>query len=161
TYFAQQAVHYLQEKRERPFFLMVSFYEPHSPFHFPVEYRGRHKPESFAVPRVGPEDDWQIPAVFRDLTDKEKQGIIASYYTSTEFLDKNVGLVLDALKQSGRAGDTLVVYNGDHGYLLGQHGRFEKHCCYEPAVRAPLLMRFPERIQPGQSTKALVEFIDI
>jgi choline-sulfatase len=161
TYFAQQATRYLQEKRDRPFFLMVSFYEPHSPFHFPIEYRNRHKPESFAVPKVGPEDDGQIPAVFRDLTEKEKQGIIASYYTSTEFLDKNVGVVLDALKQSGKAGDTLVVYNGDHGYLLGQHGRFEKHCCYEPAVRAPLLLRFPDRIQPGQSTQALVEFIDI
>lgn len=161
TYFATQAAEYLNRRRERPFFLIVSFYEPHSPFHFPVEYRGRHKPESFAVPKAGPEDDWQIPAVFRDLNEKEKQGITAAYYTSTEFMDKNVGLVLDALDRSGRAKDTLVIYTGDHGYLLGQHGRFEKHCCYEPAVRAPLLVRFPRRIRPGQSTPALVEFIDI
>jgi arylsulfatase A-like enzyme len=45
--------------------------------------------------------------------------------------------------------------------MLGQHGRFEKHCCYEPAVRAPLLIRWPEHIKAGQSTKALVEFVDI
>jgi choline-sulfatase len=161
TYFAHEAARYLQAKRDRPFFLMVSFYEPHSPFHFPVEYRGRHKPEAFAVPRLGPEDDGQIPSVFRDLTEKEKQGIIASYYTSVEFLDKNVGLVLDALKQSGKERETLVILIGDHGYMLGQHGRFEKHCCFEPAVRAPLVMRFPGKIKPGQSTAALVEFIDI
>jgi choline-sulfatase len=161
TYFARQATQYLQEKRERPFFLMVSFYEPHSPFHFPVEYRGRHKPESFTVPRVGPEDDHQIPAVFRDLTDKEKQGIIASYYTSVEFLDKNVGLVLEALKHSGKERETLVILLGDHGYMLGQHGRFEKHCCFEPAVRAPLVLRFPGKIKSDQSSRALVEFIDI
>ncbi|MEW6306285.1 MAG: sulfatase/phosphatase domain-containing protein, partial [Verrucomicrobiota bacterium] len=74
--------------------------------------------------------------------------------------DKNVGLVLDALKQAGRDQDTLVIYTGDHGYMLGQHGRFEKHCGYDPAIRAPLVMRFPARIKPG-ATKALVEFIDI
>jgi choline-sulfatase len=45
--------------------------------------------------------------------------------------------------------------------MLGQHGRFEKHCCYEPAVRAPLLLRLPVRIEAKRSTAALVEFIDI
>ena len=43
---------------------MVSFYEPHSPYRFPLEYRGRHDPATFAVPPVGPEDDDQIPASF-------------------------------------------------------------------------------------------------
>ena len=42
--------------------------------------------------------------------------------------------------------DTLVVYMADHGYSLGQHGRFEKHCCYNPALRVPLILRFPGRI---------------
>jgi len=157
---SEAATRLLLQPRDKPFFLMVSFYEPHSPFHFPISYRGRHKLEEFAVPKVGPEDDWQVPAVFRDLTDREKQGIQAAYYTSTEFMDKNVGVVLDALKRSGRERDTLVIYTGDHGYMLGQHGRFEKHCCYEPAVRASLFLRFPVQVKPG-STAALVEFVDI
>jgi choline-sulfatase len=161
TFFAVRAAQYLAERRDRPFFLMVSFYEPHSPFHFPVEYRGRHAPDEYPVPKAGPEDDWQIPAVFRDLSDKQKQGIIAAYHTSVEFLDKNVGLVLDALKQSGHDRDTVVVFIGDHGYMLGQHGRFEKHCCFEPAVRAPLIVRWPGHVKPGRATDALVEFIDI
>ena len=161
TFFAQQAASYIQERKDKPFFLIASFYEPHSPFYFPVEYRGRHKPEEFKVPKVGPEDDWQIPKIFRDLTDREKQGIIAAYYTSAEFLDKNIGLVLDALEKSGQAENTLIIYTGDHGYMLGQHGRFEKHCGYEPAVRSPLLIRFPAKVKARQSTEALVEFIDI
>jgi len=65
------------------------------------------------------------------------------------------------LKQSGLEEETLVIYTGDHGYMLGQHGRFEKHCSYEPAIRAPLIMRFPGKIKPARSTSALVEFIDI
>jgi len=77
----------------------------------------------------------QIPAIFRDLTEREKQGIIASYYTSVEFLDRNIGLVLDALESSAWQKNTLVIFIGDHGYCLGHHGRFEKHTLFEIAVR--------------------------
>ncbi len=161
TYFARRAAEYLGAHHDKPSFLMVSFYEPHSPFHFPIEYRGRHKADEYPVPKVGAEDDWQVPAIFRDLTDAEKQGIIAAYHISVEFLDKNVGAVLDALKKSGRERDTIVVFIGDHGYMLGQHGRFEKHCSFEPAVRAPLIVRWPGYVKPGRTTAALTEFIDI
>ena len=161
TFFAQEAAKVLGAKRDKPFFMIVSFYEPHSPFRFPVEFRGRHDPATFGAPKVGPEDDDQIPAIFRDLTDDEKRGIAAAYYTSTEFADKNVGIVLDALAKSGHADNTLVIYTGDHGYFLGQHGRIEKHSSYEEAIGAPLLMRYPPKIKPHASTKALVEFIDV
>ena len=161
TYFAAEAARQLHAAGDKPFFMMVSFYEPHSPFHFPVEFRGRHDPAEMPVPEVGPDDSEQIPAIFRDLSRAEKQGIIAAYYTSVEFLDRNVGRVLDALKESGHEHDTLVIYTGDHGYMLGQHGRFEKHCSYEPTIRAPLVMRYAERIRNGRSSAALVELIDV
>ncbi len=76
-------------------------------------------------------------------------------------MDKNVGLVLDGLARSGLADNTIVVYLGDHGYCLGHHGRFEKHCSYEEAAWAPLLVAYPGRVPPGRSTEALVEFIDV
>ena len=161
TYFAQQAADYITAEHEKPYFLMVSFYEPHSPFRFPLEFRGRYDGASFEVPPVGPEDDDQIPAEFRDLTDEEKQGITAAYYTSVEFMDKSMGIVLDALDRSGQADDTIVVYVGDHGYMLGQHGRFEKHCSYEEAVRVPLVIRYPRRIGAGRLTHAFVELVDL
>jgi len=161
TFFATQAAQQLNTAGDDPFFLMVSFYEPHSPFQFPVEYRGRHDPSQMSRYEPGPDDAAQIPAIFRDLTPAEKQGIAAAYYTSVEFLDKNVGLVLDALEASGHARDTLVIYTGDHGYMLGQHGRFEKHCCFEPAIRAPLVLRLPGRVRAENVTPALVELIDV
>jgi choline-sulfatase len=161
TYFVEQAARFLAQRRKNPFFLMVSFYEPHSPFYFPVEDRGRFDPATFLVPAVGPEDAGQIPTLFRDLTPAEKQGIAAAYYTSVEFLDREVGRVLAALEKSGQAQNTLVLYSSDHGYLLGQHGRFEKHCSYEEAIRAPLLIRCPGTVHPGTATSALVEFVDL
>jgi arylsulfatase A-like enzyme len=161
TFYAAKAAEQFAASHDKPFFLMVSFYEPHSPFHFPVEDRGTFDPKKFSVPKVGTEDDWHIPAIFRNLTDAEKRGITAAYYTSVAFLDRNVGKVLDALKKAGLEDSTIVVLTGDHGYMLGHHGRFEKHCCYEPAVRAPLLVRMPGVTKAGASNSALAEFIDI
>lgn len=160
-WFAEQADDYLRHAGEDPFFLMVSFYEPHSPFVFPVEFRGRRDAKLFQAPPVAKQDEWQVPAIFRDLTAAQKQGIAAAYYTSAEFADKNIGLVLDALRATNHDRDTLVVLTGDHGYLLGQHGRFEKHCSYEPAVRAPLIIRLPKGERGGSTSDALVEFVDI
>jgi choline-sulfatase len=161
TFLAGRAARYLGAARDRPFFLYVSFHETHAPFAFPVEFRGRHDPRAFRVPPVGAGDADLLPPVFRGLSEADKRGILAAYHTCAEYLDKNVGLVLDALDRSAAADNTLVLFTSDHGYLLGQHGRFEKHCCYEPAVRAALLMRLPGLIRPGGSTSAWVELIDL
>ena len=161
TWYAEQAVDFMQAHRDEPFFVQVSFHEPHSPFLFPVDYADTFNPASFDVPPIGPEDVPQIPKIFADLTVADKQGIRASYYTSVAFMDEKVGQVLNALDRLGLREDTLVVYLGDHGYHLGEHGRFEKHSFYERAVRAPLLMRWPGRIRPGAVMDALVEFVDV
>jgi arylsulfatase A-like enzyme len=113
------------------------------------------------VPQPGPEDAGQIPRIFADLTKEDKQGIIASYYTSVAFLDLNVGRVLSALEELNLADNTMVVYLGDNGYHLGEHGRFEKHSLCERAVRVPLIMTLPGRIRPQMSTSALAEGVDI
>ncbi len=54
-----------------------------------------------------------------------------------------------------------MVYLGDHGYLLGDHRRFEKHMMWEEAVQAPLIVRAGSRFAPGQRTEALTEFVDV
>ncbi len=161
AFLARKAAAFLRKPPRRPFALWVSFLEPHSPFDFPIEYRERFDPARFAVPRVGPEDTWQIPLIFRELSDRDKQGIIAAYYTAVAFLDRNIGVVLDALAGAGLDEETLVVYWGDNGYSLGEHGRFEKHCFYEPAVRVPLIFRFPGRIPAGRVVEELTESLDL
>ncbi len=149
TWTARQACRHLEEHKDGKFALWVSLFDPHSPFDFPVEDTNAFEAASFKTPKVGPEDAWQIPLIFRGLSDKDKQGIISAYYTSVRYLDHNMGMVLKKLEELGLQHDTLVVYMADHGYSLGQHGRFEKHCCYEPAVVAPLIFRWPGRVKRG------------
>jgi choline-sulfatase len=160
SYLADRAIRYLQRDDDRPFALWVSFQEPHSPFDFPLEYHGRFAPRQFTPPRVGPEDAWQIPLIFRQLSAPEKRGIISAYYTSVSFLDWNVGRVLDALRRLKLEEDTFVIYMADHGYDLGHHGRFEKHCGYDPAMRVPLLIRWPGRVRQGL-VNDLTEHVDV
>ena len=161
TYLAQAAVDFIRQPHPHPFFLYLSPYETHAPFNFPVEFRGRHCPAEFPAPKVHP-DDWnRLPDLFQQLGPRDFQGIRAAYATCAEFLDRNVGLVLAALEDAGLVRNTLVIFSSDHGYLLGQHGRAEKHCCYDPAVRAALLMRWPGVIAPGGVTNALVELPDL
>ncbi len=160
TWTVTQAARYLEEHKDDRFALWVSFQEPHSPFDFPLEWRGKFRPADFPVPPVGPEDHAQIPLIFRDLTPAEKQGIIAAYYTSVNFLDHNIGKVLAKLHDLNLENDTLVIYMADHGYSLGQHGRFEKHCTYDPALQVPLIIRFPGRIAP-RTVNDFTESVDV
>ena len=161
TFFANQAAGFIHANRDTSFLLWVGFSEPHSPFNFPIEYANKYSPDDITLPETSDEDDRWVPEVFRDLTEEERRGVVAAYYNSVEYLDKNVGLVLDALKEAGLDENTLVVYLGDHGYLLGNHRRFEKHMMWEEAVRAPLIMRAGNRFAPGQRTEALTEFVDV
>ena len=161
AFYARQASRFLSKEVRSPFFLYVSFVANHSPFRFPIEYRGRIRPDRIDVPTPSASDLVRLPRVFLDLTVEEKQGIIAAYHTATEYLDANVSRVLNALEQSPNAENTIVIFTSDHGYSLGQHGRFEKHSMYDESTRTALIVSHPLIIESGKRTQALVELFDL
>lgn len=161
TYLAREAADFIRANRAEPFLLFVGFHAPHAPMNFPVEFAGKYLPGQMPLGLSGPEDLPWTPAVFRGLTEIQRREIVAGYYTCVEYLDKNVGLVLQALDEQGLRNDTLVVYISDHGYLLNEHNRFEKHTLWEPAVRSPLLVRAPGVARPGSVSAELTELVDL
>lgn len=161
TFYANQAIEYIKENKDNPFFVWLAFHQPHHPYYFPIEYKDKYDPEDMPLPGGSPEDDRWIPEKFKNLSDQEKRGIIASYYTSTEYMDKNVGLVLDALDDMQLSENTLVVYLSDNGYLLNDHKRFEKHTMWQQAVHQPMIFRFPNEYHAGQRSEAMVEYVDV
>ena len=160
AYLLERVRGYLEQNSSNPLALWVSFQEPHSPFDFPVEGR-KFEGSDFDPPQPGKEDGWQIPLIFRDLSREDKQGINAAYYNSVRYLDQNIGRLVQMLKDRGRWQNTYVVYMADHGYCLGHHGRFEKHCGYDPALRVPLIMRWPDKIRAGHVVRELTESVDV
>ncbi|MDX2268142.1 MAG: sulfatase-like hydrolase/transferase [Bryobacter sp.] len=164
TWATDRAKEWLTEhtkQADQPFAMWLSIQEPHSPFWFPRDDQNIFDPARFEVPKVGPEDAWQVPKIFQKLSPAQKQGIIAAYYTSAYHLDKNLGRMLDHLRATGQAENTLVVYMADHGYSLGHHGRFEKHCMYTPAMHVPLMMRFPGKLKPREVVRRRTEHVDV
>src|SRR6056297_3303584 len=78
--------------------------------------------------------------------------------SSVEYMDDNIGRVLKGLKNLKLEKDTLVIYISDHGYLLYDHKRFEKHTMWEESVKAPVIVQGFEK---NKKTDALIEFIDV
>jgi len=162
TWQLEQAKRWLSDNhKDAPFALWFSIQEPHSPFDFPSGDADLFAPTRFQPPKVTHEDQWQIPLIFKDLTTQQKQGIIAAYYSSVHFLDRNMGRMLSHLEQLGLRENTLVVYMADHGYSLGHHGRFEKHCFYQPAMHVPLMFRWPGKLQAGKTIRHATESVDV
>jgi arylsulfatase A-like enzyme len=161
TFYADRAIEFLRRHKGEPFALVVGFPDPHSPFNFPRELAGTFRPEQFDVPEVSDRDRQEQPVIFAPLTSDDVRGIQASYFTSLHHVDHQIGRVLDALDAEGLADNTIVVVLGDNGYMLGQHGRFEKHVLYEPAVRVPLIVRWTGRLPAGRRVIELVELVDL
>jgi iduronate 2-sulfatase len=84
-----------------------------------------------------------------------------AYAASVIYVDAQVGRVLAALRESGLGSNAVVVVWSDHGFLLGEHAIWGKHCLYENALRSPLMIRHPGLAQPGKVSRAIVETVDI
>jgi arylsulfatase A-like enzyme len=161
TYYVNRATEFIQQNKDNRFLLWVGFEEPHSPFNFPVEYANKYDAKSINLPVGSAEDDRWVPEIFKNLTDDEKKGITAAYYSSVEFLDKNIGMVLDAVEKAGLSQSTLIVYLGDNGYQLNDHKRFEKHTMWEQSVHVPLIMQAGDRFGTNRRIDALTSFVDL
>jgi choline-sulfatase len=152
-----------------PFFLFAGFLAPHFPLVVPQayweHYRGRvpmpEIPEGFLD---------SLPLNYRqlrrglgmlDVPDEVVRKSRELYYGLTEWLDEQVGTVLQALAQSAFAADTVVVYTTDHGENLGEHGLWWKNCMYEDATRVPLIVRWPKRWRGGQRRSGACSLVDL
>ena len=100
-------------------------------------------------------------SLWAELTDEDIRDALRHYYAFCEQVDHAVGIILDGLDESGRAGETLVVFASDHGDNVGSHRTFIKGWTpYEETHRIPMIARWPGRIPAGSATGALVQLHD-
>jgi hypothetical protein len=118
--------------------------EPHSPFDFAAEGRDRFEPAAFSPPRIGPDDGPQIPEVFNTLTESEKCGIIAAYYTSVRFPDRNIGIVLHKLAKFGLDRNPPITVTSSASTPFREAQRIRS----SPASAA-LMRRWPGHLKPS------------
>ena len=94
----------------------------------------------------------------------EKNGFIGrskKYLQCVSAVDEGIGEILDLLEARGELDNTFIVYAGDNGYLLGEHGRSDKRVAYNESIRIPMLIRYPKAIRPGSTVEEMVLNIDL
>lgn len=168
---ATEAIKLLKKNKDRPFFLAVGFFRPHTPYVAPKKYFDLYPLNKMRLPYApkGDRNDIPIAAFAHNCPvpnySLDKQTLLKAtqaYYACVSFIDAQVGRLLDALDQLKLADNTIVVFWSDHGYHLGEHnGVWQKRTLFEQASRAPLIIRSPGAAGNGQPCKRIVEFVDI
>jgi uncharacterized sulfatase len=165
---AQEACRLLREHKNKPFFLGVGFFRPHTPYVSPKKYFGLYPTNSLALAQVPAGDREGKPAAALTVTpahygmdDDLQRTVTQAYLASVSFMDAQFGIVLDELERQGLAQNTVVVFLSDHGYHLGEHGQWQKMTVFEEAARVPLIISAPGMKAAGKATGRLAELVDI
>ncbi|MGL4550993.1 MAG: sulfatase [Gemmataceae bacterium] len=172
---ADRAIAFLRKNKGRPFFLTCGFVKPHSPPTAPKKYFDLYDPKEVPLPAtfagrltvpegfpkacLMPNSDLFIG---RDATEEEAREVIRAYWASVSWVDWNVGRVLAELDRLGLRDDTVIVFWGDHGYHLGERGKWAKHgSLFEVGTRVPLIVSAPGQKANGKAAGVPVQSIDI
>ncbi|MDQ3655286.1 MAG: sulfatase-like hydrolase/transferase [Chloroflexota bacterium] len=148
--FGEAAIRFIEQDHEDPFLLYVAFTAPHDPRTPPrgweVDPAEVELPPNFLPEH--PFDNGEM-AVRDELlagkprSEAEVRQHIADYYGMIAHLDHTVGRIVSAIEANGLADDTVVIYTGDHGLAVGQHGLMGKQNLYEHSLRIPLVLAGP------------------
>ena len=172
------AVRFLETyNRAEPFFLKVSFARPHSPYDPPARFMRELDHAPIPERFVG---DWSDryrerssnePSLWHgDLGAEQARHSRQGYYANVQFIDLQVGRILEALHKRGWYEETLIVFFSDHGDMLGDHHLWRKCYAYEPSARIPMILRWPgglggrrgqTRLEPVEIRDVLPTFLDV
>jgi arylsulfatase A-like enzyme len=157
AFLGDQAANFIRDVGDDRFVACVSYLEPHPPHTGP--YNDMYDPASLPVGphfRKKPADDASLlnrvmSAYYGESleygldlrTDEGWRAVRARYFGNCTLIDQSVGVILNALAETGRDKDTIVVFTSDHGEMVGDHGILGKTVLYEESVRVPLLIRVP------------------
>ncbi|QDH81297.1 sulfatase [Echinicola soli] len=157
---------------KEPFCLSVSFKAPHvqdeDPRQFIVSpaYRDYYRDDTISKPKTANPDSWnRFPGFFRTDTniarerwkirfanDTMYQNSVKNYYRLITHVDDVVGELMDDLEEKGIADNTVIIFMGDNGFFLGEHGLAGKWYGYEESIRVPLIVYDPRSKEKDKGT---------
>jgi len=167
-------------QQNKPFALMISIADPHSPNLNRPPYRTRYESTYFKVPRTAAanmkadpaspawnsfnRDEIPLDGVDQYVKDYESryfwQNQLQQYFGMVANLDFNMGKLLYSIRNAGIEDNTIIVFTSDHGDLLGEHGRNNKGQPYETSAGIPFLIKYPDKIQPGKIVETPYSSVD-
>jgi arylsulfatase A-like enzyme len=168
--FTDPVVDFLQSRTaDEPFLVYLAYTAPHDPRMAPVEFAQMYRPDDLPLPaNFMPEHPFPMGDLrIRDeklapfpRTEAVVREHIAAYYAMISHLDAQIGRILDALAATGQDRNTVIVFAGDNGLAVGQHGLLGKQNIYEHSVRIPLILAGPG-VPAGRRCDGLVYLRDV
>ncbi len=159
--------------QDGPFFLAAGFVRPHVPWYVPKPWFDKHPLGEIKLPPYRADDLVDVPKISLEvnaapsmpamdwvLEENRWPEIVQSYLASTTFVDHQVGRVLDALAASRFADNTIIILWSDHGYHLGEKGRFAKQSLWERSSHVPLIIAGPN-LPAAQACGQPVQLLDL
>ena len=167
---AERAIYdHVRGKDERPFMMVASLTHPHDPFAITSDYWDLYRHEHIDMPRVSAADVALDPHSARlrhvcamdavAITEDQIRNARHAYYGAISFCDAQLGRLLRTLQATGLE-DTIVLFLGDHGEMLGERGLWYKMNFFEGGARVPLVVSAPGLFEPGR-VSAAVSLIDV
>ncbi|KAI7031388.1 choline-sulfatase, partial [Hortaea werneckii] len=142
----------------RPFCLTVSLTHPHDPYTIERKYWDMYEDVDIDMPKVDIPKDQQDSHSRRlqyvcdleqyNFTPEQIKKAKRAYYGAVSYVDDCIGKLLETLKDCGLDDNTIVVFSGDHGDMLGERGLWYKMSYFESSVRVPMLFSYPKLWQP-------------
>lgn len=170
--FADSAIEFLREQqgKPQPFFAYVAFTAPHDPrMAPPAQVDPYYKNPPPLPPNFLPQHPFDNGHMIKcrdenlaawPRTEAVVREQLAEYYAMITHLDGQIGRILAALRQSGQAENTIIIYAADNGLAVGSHGLMGKQSAYEHSMRVPLIFTGPG-IPAGRSTRAFTYLLDV
>jgi arylsulfatase len=166
----ETAMHYMERERnpDQPFFMWLSFPDPHTPYQAPEPYASFYNPADVPMP---PKDDLngkperQKVAHLMDAMDTASEEIIrkvrAIHYGMIRFIDDTLERIMQKMDELGLTDNTVIIFTSDHGDSMGAHGLIQKHnAFYDSFTRVPFIVANPGYNGPRHSPH-MVELIDV
>lgn len=157
----------LNRPRENPLFLACGIFRPHMPWEVPQKYFDMYPLDE--IPDLEVLDHDLRDALIHPrrgwhkfvLENKQWKQVIQAYLASISFADAQIGRLLDALDESGKADETVVVLWSDHGMHIGEKENWEKFTLWEESTRVPFFVRAPGITKPGTVITEPVSLLDM
>ncbi|EKG12274.1 Sulfatase [Macrophomina phaseolina MS6] len=150
--------HVRKGDKERPFCLTVSLTHPHDPYAITEDYWNRYEDVEIPLPKVTIKQDDQDPHSQRlmkcidlwnnPVPEEAIRRARRAYYGACSYVDDQVGKLMKVLKDCKLDKNTIVVFSGDHGDMLGERGLWYKMSWHENSARVPLIINYPPRFTP-------------
>ena len=165
------AAEFLTHKQEKPFFLALGLYRPHSPWYVPQKYFDALPLDSIKLPEVKADDLDDVPDIAKThLKEGYHQMIVEknlwkdavrAYLANVAFCDAMLGRILAAVEAGPNAKNTIIVFTSDHGWYLGEKQMWHKGKLWEATTRVPLSIYAPGVTRPDSASSQPVALVDL